>query len=255
LQLAPESVEHEGELIEKIRHIAFQDLSYTIDKSKILQEISFEIKEGESVAIVGRSGAGKSSLISLLFALGKPSGGRLLINGKDIAAYTPYQLRRQIAYVNQRAGIFNMTLQENILYGEPMDPKRYASVKADAQCDFIKNLPEGDQTMAGEFGSHLSGGQRQRIALARALYRNSSLFVLDEATSALDSHTESLIQQSLERVMQGRTSIIIAHRLETIRQCNRVIVMEAGRIVANGSYDEVSQHKAFRRNFMMDGRE
>jgi ABC-type multidrug transport system fused ATPase/permease subunit len=218
-----------------------------------LKDISFEIEEGDRIAIVGKSGAGKSSLISLLFGLGHVSSGEIRINTKPLEQYSRDAFRQQISYVNQNAGIFNLTIKENILYGSTWDAQRYAMAKREAACDFIDALPEKDESYAGEFGNRLSGGQRQRIALARAIYRQGSLFVLDEATSALDANTESLIQESLEQVMQARTSMIIAHRLSTIEKCNKVIVLEAGRVLAYGQYDEVSQSEAFRRNFMMEG--
>jgi subfamily B ATP-binding cassette protein MsbA len=244
---------YEGEPLEKIQRIVFDRVGYTIGEHTILKDISFEIEEGDRIAIVGKSGAGKSSLISLLFGLGHVSSGEIRINTKPLEQYSRDAFRQQISYVNQNAGIFNTSLQENILYGDTLDKQRYEQAKTEAQCDFMDQMPEGDQTVAGEFGNRLSGGQRQRIALARAIYRQGSLFVLDEATSALDANTESLIQESLENVMQERTSIIIAHRLATIEKCNKVIVIEAGRIVAYGQYDEVSQSEAFRRNFMMEG--
>jgi len=242
----------EGKVVDKIETIVFENVAYKIGNTEILHDVSFEIEAGDRVAIVGKSGAGNSSIISLIFGLGKPTAGVLQINQKNIDHYAPYQLREQISYVNQNASIFNTSLQENILYGEALDLERYNHAKMESQCDFITDMLEGDQTVAGEFGNRLSGGQRQRIALARAIYRQGSLFVLDEATSALDANTESLIQESLENVMQERTSIIIAHRLATIEKCNKVIVIEAGRIVAYGQYDEVSHSEAFRRNFMME---
>ena len=238
---------------EQIKSISFDTIGYSIDGRVILEDITFEIEEGDRVAIVGKSGAGKSSLISLLFGLARPSSGNIEVNGRGQEEYGIISLRREISYVNQSAGIFNTTIQENILYGDVWDAQKYAAARSKAQCDFIDQLPQADQTMAGEFGNRLSGGQRQRIALARALYKGGSLFVLDEATSALDANTESLLQQGLERTMRERTSIIIAHRLATIEMCNKVIVMEAGRVVAYGKYDEVSKSEAFRRNFMMDG--
>ena len=182
-----------------------------------------------------------------------PTKGSININKSSLGIYSPHQFRKQISYVNQSAGIFNASIQDNILYGETLDKDRYERAKLDAQCDFIEQMPAQDQEIAGEFGKRLSGGQRQRIALARAIYRDGSLFVLDEATSALDANTESLIQESLAKVIKSRTSIIIAHRLATIQICNKVMVVENGEIVAYGAYDEVSKGEAFRRNFMMDG--
>ncbi len=252
LELPIEKIKQNGETIDKIIEIEFKNISYSIGDTEILHNVSFVIEEGDRLAIVGKSGAGKSSIISLLFGLGKASSGDITINSNLLDSYSPSQFRKQISYVNQSAGIFNATVEDNIWYGEPLDDQRYEKAKSDAQCDFIAQMPLGDKELTGEFGNRLSGGQRQRIALARAIYRRGSLFVLDEATSALDANTESLIQESLERVMSERTSIVIAHRLDTIKKCNKVMVVEAGSIVAYGSYDEVSCGDAFRRNFMMD---
>jgi subfamily B ATP-binding cassette protein MsbA len=252
LSLPLEQKSETRNILEKINKIEFKEVSYSITHTDILHDISFEIAEGDSVAIVGKSGAGKSSIISLLLGLNKPSSGKIEINGRPMTEYSPKQYRDQISYVNQRAGIFNITIQDNILYGEPMDEARYTKAKQEAQCEFINQMPKGDQELAGEFGNRLSGGQRQRIALARAIYRGGSLFVLDEATSALDANTESLIQESLTRVIQEHTSIIIAHRLSTIEKCNKVAVMEAGKVVAYGSYEVVSQNEVFKRNFMVE---
>ena len=244
---------YEGKSLEKIETIVFDHVYYAIEGHMILDDLSFSIEEGDRIAIVGKSGAGKSSLVSLLFGLGEATKGIININTKPLESYSLHAFRQKISYVNQNASIFNLTIKENILYGSTWDEARYKSAKEKAACGFIADLPEGDQTYAGEFGNCLSGGQRQRIALARAIYRDGSLFVLDEATSALDANTEGHIQESLEGIMQERTSIIIAHRLSTIEKCNKVIVMESGKIVAFGSYKEVSQGEAFKRNFMVDG--
>jgi len=233
--------------------IEFKGIAYAIGESDILRDISFDIQEGDRVAIVGKSGAGKSSIIAMLFGLAEATKGSIYINKSPLDSYAAQAFRKQISYVNQGAGIFNASIQENILYGEALDEERYEKAKLDAQCAFIEQMPLKDQELTGEFGNKLSGGQRQRIALARAIYRNGSLFVLDEATSALDANTESLIQKSLEKIMRERTSIIIAHRLDTIQMCNKVMVLESGQIVVYGTYDEVSQSDVFRKNFMVEG--
>jgi len=253
LSLPVEKERSLGDSLHRVERIEFRDVSYSIGQTEVLKKISFVINDGDRVAIVGKSGAGKSSMISLLFGLGKVTSGEILINGEPLEHYSPSSFRDQISYVNQNAGVFNISLRDNIIYGDTMESERYDIAKSEAQCSFISQMENSDLELAGEFGNRLSGGQRQRVALARALYRDGSLFVLDEATSALDANTESLIQQSLERVMSGRTTIIIAHRLSTIEKCNRVIVMEAGEIVASGEYDEVSRSEVFRKNFMMDG--
>jgi len=252
LQLPIEKGRSGIEKLERIQRIQFDGVGYMIGEDTILKDISFTIHEGDNVAIVGKSGAGKSSIISLLFGLAKVSEGAVRINEMLASPETAESYRDQISYVNQAAGVFNMTVKENITYGSEYDEAQYLMAKQGAQCDFIDQMPLGDESSVGEFGNRLSGGQRQRVALARALYRDGSLFVLDEATSALDINTERMIQESLDLLMQEKTSIIIAHRLSTIEKCNKVIVLEAGRIVASGSYDEVSQSEAFRRNFMIE---
>ncbi len=240
-----------GDSIVEIESIRFDRVSYRIGDTDILQDITIDIKKGDRVAIVGRSGAGKSSLISLLCGLADPTGGEIVINSKPMEQISIDSIRQSISYVNQSAGVFNSSIKENIIYGREMDEVRYSRVIVDARCDFIDLLDGGDSYIVGEGGSRLSGGQRQRVAMARAMYRDGSLFILDEATSGLDTNTEVKIQQALERILSEHTSIIIAHRLSTIQQCNRVVVLESGRIVAYGSYDEVSSTDEFRINFGM----
>ena len=248
----PQEDNSAGEAIDNIENIGFDEVSYSIEDTTILHDISMDIQKGDSVAIVGRSGAGKSTLISLLTRLAQPTSGDIYINNQPIDSLSVDDIRESISYVNQSAGVFNSSIQDNILYGREMDKKRYNQVLQDAQCSFITLFDGGDSYIVGENGNKLSGGQRQRVAMARAMYRGSSLFILDEATSALDANTEVKIQQALERILSEHTSIIIAHRLSTIQQCNKVIVLEEGRVVASGSYDEISYSDAFKRNFMVE---
>lgn len=254
LDITPEQHSSKRNDIERIGSIEFEDIDYMIGDTSILNGISFRIEDGDRLAIVGKSGAGKSSIISMLFGLATPSSGAIRINDKPLKNYSLREFRKQISYVNQNASVFNDTIRENILYGNPMNEARYDMAISNAQCDFIYDMQNTDMELAGEFGNRLSGGQRQRLALARAIYSDGSLFVLDEATSALDANTESMIQKSLTEAINGKTSIIIAHRLSTIEQCNKVIVVEAGQITAYGSYDEVSKQDAFKRNFMVEAR-
>ncbi len=254
LSLPLEAADKRSHRTDTLYPVVFEHMHYQIEEKEILKDITLEIAEGDRIAIVGKSGAGKSTLIALLFGLGGTYTGRITVGGVELSGLNFSSLRLKIAYVNQQAAVFNSTIRENILYGLPMERERYESALAQAQCGFIGTLPEGDEDMAGEFGSRLSGGQRQRIALARAIYRGGELFVLDEATSALDSHTEEKIQRSIETIMNKTTSIIIAHRLTTIERCNKVIVMEEGRIVEQGSYEEVSRSEAFRKNFGVEDR-
>lgn len=253
LQLPVEKRDHKQKNMSTIHKIEFRDVSYHIGDTVILDNLSFVLEDLDNVAIVGRSGAGKSSLISLIFGLAKPTSGEILLNDISLSGYASHGYREQISYVNQDAGVFNATIQENIIYGDIFDQERYNRAKEDAQCLFIETMAKKDLEMAGEFGNRLSGGQRQRIALARAMYRGGSLFVLDEATSALDANTEDQIQESLNSVIEKKLSIVIAHRLSTVQKCNKVMVLEMGKIVAFGSYDDISQSDAFKRNFMIEG--
>ena len=253
LHLPVEKRDHKQKNMSAIHKIEFRNVSYHIGNTVILDNLSFVLEDIDNVAIVGRSGAGKSSVISLIFGLAKPTSGEILLNDVSLSGYASHGYREQISYVNQDAGVFNATIQENIVYGDIFNQERYNRAKKDAQCQFIEMMDKKDLEMAGEFGNRLSGGQRQRIALARAMYRGGSLFVLDEATSALDANTEDQIQESLNSVIEKKLSIIIAHRLSTVQKCNKVMVLEAGKIVAFGSYHEISQSDAFKRNFMIEG--
>ena len=232
-----------------IQSIEFQDVSLEIGDKTILKNISFKMNEGESFAFVGKTGAGKSSILSLLFGFREPSSGKILINGKDIASLSPDSIREHISYVNQNAGAFNVSIKENILYGLAYDADAYDKAIAQSHCEFIEDFSEKDAYVVGENAKQLSGGQRQRMALARALYKDASLFVLDEATSALDTHTEGMIQESLSQIMKQKTTIIVAHRLSTIQHSDKILVMSAGEIVEFGTYDAVVDTEAFKKNF------
>ena len=240
-----------ADITEPIREIAFRDVDLTIGTKPILRQLNFTIEQGKRVAIVGKTGAGKSSLLSLLFGFRSPTNGVIEINSKPLESYTISSIREQFSYVNQASGIFNLSIKENILYGLEYDEERYKKAVATAHCEFIETLPGRDDFIVGENGKRLSGGQRQRIALARALYKDAPIFVLDEATSALDNNTEALIQESIASIMKNKTVLIIAHRLQSIKQADSVIVLEDGAIVAMGSYDEVAKTEAFRKNFAL----
>ena len=238
-------------LTEPIGEINFKDTSLSIKEKDILKNLNFTINSGETVAIVGKTGAGKSSILTLMFGFRSPSSGDIIINNKSIKDINLTSLREQISYVNQASGIFNITIKENIIYGLDYDKKRYQKAVELSHCDFIKDLEQKDDYIVGEGGKRLSGGQRQRIALARAIYKDAPLFILDEATSALDANTEALIQDSLAKIMNQKTTLIIAHRLQTIKKANKVIVLSKGRVVAYGSYDTVSKTKEFKQNFAL----
>lgn len=235
----------------QIETIAFKNAGLAIKEKRILQNLNFTITKGKTVAIVGKTGAGKSSVLALLFGFRNPTNGTISINGKDITTININSLRDAISYVNQASGIFNMSIKENILYGLEYDALRFKNAIAKAHCEFIETLPQKEEFIVGENGKRLSGGQRQRLALARALYKDAPLFILDEATSALDNNTEALIQESIASIVKNKTTLIIAHRLQTIKQADSVIVLSNGTIAAQGSYKEVSQTEAFRKNFAL----
>jgi ABC-type multidrug transport system fused ATPase/permease subunit len=213
---------------------------------KVLQAINLAATSGQRIALVGPSGAGKSTLISLLLRLYEPTGGRLLIDGKDAHDYPLNELRGQMSIVPQEVLLFGGSIAENIAYGKP--GASTAEIEAAARQanahEFIRTFPEGYATLVGDRGIQLSGGQRQRIAIARAILKNPSILILDEATSSLDSESERLIQEALETLMRGRTSFIIAHRLATVRHVDRILVLVAGRIVESGTHDELQALEA-----------
>ncbi len=208
----------------------------------VLKGVSLNIPSGQKVAIVGQSGAGKSTIMQLLLQFHQPLGGRILADGVNIQDYDLTAYRENFAIVPQEVILFGGTIRENILYGKPgaSDAEIKAAAKKANAWDFIDSFPEGLETIVGERGIKLSGGQRQRIAIARAILRNPSILLLDEATSSLDAESERLVQEALENLMEGRTSIIIAHRLATIREVDCIYVLEGGNIVEQGTHAELS---------------
>lgn len=209
----------------------------------VLKDLSFELKKGEQAAIVGSSGAGKSTLVSLLLKFYDLNQGQILLDDTDIKKYSLTNLRNQMAVVPQDVLLFGGTIKENIAYGRPEATEEeiiYAAEQANAW-NFISDFPESLETIVGERGVQLSGGQRQRIAIARAVLKDPKILILDEATSALDSESEGLVQEALEKLMKGRTSIVIAHRLATVRKADKILVLEKGEIVEQGTHQELSQ--------------
>ncbi|MDE4134374.1 ABC transporter ATP-binding protein [Phaeobacter sp. QD34_3] len=227
--------------------VQFDDVSFSYGRDiGGVRGIDLTIHPGEKLGIVGASGAGKSTLVSLLLRLYDPEGGRVLIDGQDVAHVTQDSLRRQIGMVTQETAMFNRSARENILYGRPdaSEAELIAAAKKAEAHEFIQDLADGQgrsgyDAHLGERGVKLSGGQRQRIALARAILKDAPILVLDEATSALDSEVEAAIQTALERVMDGKTVLAIAHRLSTLSEMDRIIVMEQGEMVETGSHEEL----------------
>ena len=213
----------------------------TGEKINLLDGINLSVPKGEVAALVGSSGSGKSTLVKILMGLYPVSDGMLTVNGRPLSSYPLEELRDLMAYVPQDAYLFDGTIEENIRYGKPDTSAEevIAAAQAVHAHDFIIEQPDGYQTLVGERGAKLSGGQRQRIAIARALLKDAPILLLDEATSALDSESEALVQRALETLMQGRTTIAIAHRLSTIQHANAIYVMQAGKVVEQGTHESL----------------
>lgn len=220
--------------------VSFEDVRfrYGSDLPDVLKGINHEVHAGEMIALVGRSGSGKSTMMNMLPRFYDATDGRICIDGVDVRDYSMQALRRQIALVTQNVTLFNATIADNIAYG--IDHASREEVMSAAQAayadEFIERLPKGYDTLVGDNGVMLSGGQRQRIAIARAIFKNAPILILDEATSALDTESERYIQQALEKVCEGRTTFVIAHRLSTIEQADRILVMDNGEVIESGSH-------------------
>lgn len=228
------------------RDIVFDHVSFHYERPgdepvPVLEAIDLRVPRGEVLAIVGSSGAGKSTLANLIPRFFDPTGGAIRIDGVDLRDVRLDSLRRQIAIVTQETFLFNDTVRNNLSYGsgDVSADRLEAAARAALAHDFIVKMPQGYDTIIGERGARLSGGERQRLAIARALLRDAPLLVLDEATSSLDSESESLVQQALANLMQNRTTFVIAHRLSTVRNAGRIIVLDRGRIVETGTHDEL----------------
>ena len=236
------------EVAENVKgEVTFDNVTYIYENNnmKVLDNFSLTIPAGQKIAIVGSSGAGKTTFVRLLMRLFNLTSGKITIDGVDINNITQKNLREQIAFVPQDPVLFHRTLMENIRYGR-RDATDDEVLKAAhfAHCDdFIASLPQGYDTYVGERGVKLSGGERQRVAIARAILKNAPILILDEATSSLDSHSEALIQDALHKLIQGKTTIVIAHRLSTIREMDRIIVLEKGKIIEDGNHEELSIKK------------
>jgi len=224
--------------------VSFEHVSFNFSQSDrpILADINLTVQPGEMVALAGPSGGGKTTLVNLLPRFFDPTGGRILIDDVAVADYVLADLRAQIAFVSQDVVLFNDTIAANVAYGQDIDlAKVKAAIAAANLTDMVAGLPQGLDTQIGDNGMRLSGGQRQRVAIARAIYKNAPILILDEATSALDSESERHVQAALETLMVGRTTLVIAHRLSTIERADRILVLDGGRIVEEGSHAELLQ--------------
>jgi ATP-binding cassette subfamily B protein len=231
--------------------ISFENVSFSyLDGHRVLEDFDLHVSAGQRLGLVGRTGAGKSTIFALLQRLYEPAAGRVLIDGQDIAEVTQQSLRQSIAVVQQDISLFHRSVLENLRYGKPEASEAEVFRAAEmARCtEFIRRLPQGFDTIVGERGLKLSGGERQRLAIARAFLLDAPIILLDEATSALDTDSEQLIQEALMRLVEGRTVIAIAHRLSTLNSFDRVVVLDAGRIVEDGASGEILR----RRNALHD---
>lgn len=240
----PVSLATKGEPLMLQGAVRFEQVSFhyaTRADIPVLQHVDFSVRPGERVALVGPSGAGKSTVAALALRFYDPVSGRVTIDGMDAREYDLTALRDRMAIVPQEVLLFGGTIRENIAYGRPDASDgiiEAAARKANAH-DFISSFPQGYETVVGERGIQLSGGQRQRIAIARAVLKDPAILILDEATSALDSESERLVQDALDQLMKGRTSIVIAHRLSTVRDADRILVLDKGRVLESGTHDEL----------------
>ncbi len=237
--------------LKKVRQgIRFHQVGFRYEKEWVLRGVNLEIRAGEVVALVGPSGSGKSTLADLIPRFYDVEEGGITIDGVDIRHYTLKSLRSQIALVTQFTFLFNDTVRNNIAYGDPTQPMEriIEAAKAAHAHEFILSLPQGYDTVVGELGVKLSGGQRQRLAIARALLKNAPILILDEATSSLDNESERLVQDAMEHLMQGRTVLVIAHRLSTVSRADRIVVLSQGRVIEMGRHEELlAQNTEYRR--------
>jgi len=223
--------------------VSFNQVSFSYDQAPVLQNLSFTVGAGEKIALVGTSGAGKSTIVNLLVRFWDAGSGEVQIGGINIRDYTLHDLRARIAVVSQRSYIFNSTIGENILLGKP--DATQAEVEAAARrahlAQWIDTLPDGYDTAVGEMGSKLSGGQQQRLSIARALLKDAPILILDEATSSLDVATEKEVNAAIREISQGRTVLIIAHRLSTVVEADEILVLDRGAIAERGTHEELLQ--------------
>jgi ABC transporter fused permease/ATP-binding protein len=236
-------------------HVRFEGVSFaypTRTDIPVLTGLDLELRAGEVVALVGPSGAGKSTVAALLSRFYDPTGGRITLDGEDLRGLDPDWLRERVGVVSQEPVLFATTVDENIRYGRPdaSEAEVVAAATAANAHDFITAFPEGYATRVGERGVKLSGGQKQRVAIARALLKDPEVLILDEATSSLDAESEHLVQEALDRLMQGRTTLVIAHRLSTVKGADRILVLDGGRVVQQGTHDELMDREGLYRQLV-----
>jgi subfamily B ATP-binding cassette protein MsbA len=233
------------------REIVYEHVSFQYGSQPVLRGVSLTIPHGETIALVGPSGGGKTTLVNLLPRFYDPVSGRVKLDGLDVKHVTLASLRTQIGLVTQGTFLFNDTVRANIALGKPDAelPEIVEAAKLANAHPFISRLPKGYDTIIGEHGDTLSGGERQRLAIARALVKNPPILIFDEATSQLDAQSEHLITEAIERLRHGRTVIIIAHRLSTVRLAHRIVLIQEGRIVEHGSHDELVHKSPLYRRF------
>jgi len=223
------------------REIRFEDVSFSYGREPVLRDIDLVVRAGETVALVGRTGSGKTTLVDLLARFHDPDGGRITIDGVDLRQIERDSLLRRIAIVTQEPFLFAGTIRDNVRYGRPeaSDEEVMAAARAAHVDEFVEHLPQGWETDVGEHGAKLSGGQRQRITIARAILKNPDVLIFDEATSALDAMSEKIVQDAIDRLLEGRTAFVIAHRLATVRHADQIVVLEDGVVAACGTHDEL----------------
>jgi len=237
------------------REIVYNNVSfhYPRTKRKVLDRVTFTVKKGEVIAIVGRSGAGKTTLLDMLPRFYRPTSGVITIDGIDINEFTLESLRRNVGIVSQDVILFNETVRENIIFGnlDATEEEMIAAARSAYAHDFIQEMPDGYDSIIGERGVMLSGGQKQRIAIARAILKNPSILILDEATSSLDTASELIVQKALNNLMKGRTTFVIAHRLSTVMNADRILVLDGARVVESGTHEELLEREGIYKSLYM----
>ncbi len=249
-------IEDKPDAIEKVdftKDIAIENINFRYEDENVLKDFSLTVPKGQTVALVGQSGSGKSTIANLLTRFYDVQEGSIKIDGTDIRDYTLHSLRSLMGLVTQDSILFNDTIRNNVALGKEnaTDDEVIEALKIANAYEFVKDLPEGIETNIGDSGNKLSGGQKQRLSIARAVLKNPPIMILDEATSALDTESERLVQQALENMMQNRTSVVIAHRLSTIQKADKIVVMQKGRIVEQGTHDELIKLDATYKKLVM----